>query len=310
MSLEPAANPAPPQVETRPLSVGVLVTNYDSWELARECIQTHLALHGDELSRVVLLDDASPSPPPFEASGYEMIRNPKNLGFAANLNRGVRMFETDIVLIFDADARPLQPYLDTLRREFASDPRLALVGFATQGAAGQATPSWDKEPNAWSLVLGQALYARLQSRIERRETRVCPWLCALAVRRRAFDELGGFDEAFDLLDVDLDLAMRVHRSKWHLKSHSGLLAFHEGGGTPQLVSGRLLRFYANRWRTLRKHGKMRSPRGCRAAILVRLGVELAVLRLLGRRLFPNPAVRRDKLEGRERIIAYCKRHYN
>ena len=294
----------------RALSVGVLVTNYESWQLARECIEANLALHGDALSRVVLLDDASPSSPPFHACGYELIRNTENLGFAANLNQGVRMFDTDIVLIFDADARPLLPYLDTLRQEFASDSRLAIVGFRTQDEVGRPTPSWDKEPNAWSLVLGQALYARLQRVIEWRETRICPWLCALAVRRDTFDELGGFDEAFDLLDVDIDLGMRVHRAGLHLKSHHDLLAFHTGGGSPQLVSKRLLRFYANRWRTLRKHGKMKSPRLCRLAILTRLRLELSILRLFGCRLFPDPTVRRDKLEGRERIITYCKRHYN
>ena len=291
------------------LSVGVLVTNYNSWHLARQCIQANLAFHGSELSRIVLLDDASPTPPPFEADGYELICQDRNLGFAANLNRGVRMFDTEIVLIFDADARPLQPYLQELKQAFASDPRLAVLGFATRDEAGRPTPSWDKEPNLWSLVLGQALYARWQHLLERRESRICPWLCAFAVRREAFDQLGGFDQEFDLLDVDLDFGMRVHRSGWKLWSHPDLLAFHTGGGTPQLVSKRLLRFYANRWRTLRKHGKIKFPRLCRFVILLRLRLELGLFRLMGRRWFPDPEIRRDKVEGREAIIAYCQKHY-
>lgn len=295
---------------TSALSVGVLVTNYNSWELARQCIEANLQLHGDTLARVVLLDDASTTPPPFGSDGrFELIINPKNLGFAANLNQGVKLMGTDIVLIFDADARPLRPYLDTLLREFHSDVQLALVGFSTEDEQGNPTPSTDKEPNAWSLILGQAVYARLQRFIERGETRECLWLCALAVRASAFDELGGFDTDFDLLDVDIDLSMRVHRSNYHLQARDDLLAFHTGGGTPMFLSHRLLRFYANRWRTLRKHGKMKSPQLCKFAILLRLQIELNVLRLLGTRLFPDAAVRRDKLEGRRRIIRYCRTHY-
>ena len=293
-----------------PLSVGVLVTNYNSWELARQCIEAHLQLHGDRLARVVLLDDASPQPAPFESDGrFELIINPENLGFAANLNQGVALMGTDIVLIFDADARPLRPYLDTLLEQFAADPDLALVGFATVDEQGDPTPSTDKEPNAWSLLLGQAVYARLQRFIEHSETRQCLWLCALAVRHTAFEQMGGFDTDFDLLDVDIDLSMRVHRSKYHLQARDDLLAFHTGGGTPMFLSHRLLRFYANRWRTLVKHDKMKAPWLVKILILLRLQIEFNILRMAGARLFPDAAVRRDKLEGRRRIIRYCRARY-
>ena len=293
-----------------PLSLGVLVTNYNSWELARQCIEANLQLHGDRLARVVLLDDASPTPPPWASDGrFELVINAENLGFAANLNQGVEMVGTDIVLIFDADARPLQPYFDTILAAFAADANLTLLGFPTVDENGQPTPSTDKEPNVWSLILGQALYARAQKWIERNETRQCLWLCALAVRRTTFEEMGGFDTEFDLLDVDIDLSMRVHRAGKRLISHPDLLAFHTGGGTPMFLSHRLLRFYANRWRTLVKHDKMKSPLFCKIAILLRLQIEFNVLRLAGAKLFPDAAVRRDKLEGRRRIIRYCRARY-
>ena len=293
-----------------PLSVGVLVTNYNSWQLARQCVEAHLKLHGDRLARVVLLDDASPTPPPFESDGrFELIINPQNLGFAANLNKGVALMNTDIVLIFDADARPLAPYLDEVRAAFGADPDLALTGFATVDEQNNPTPSSDKEPNVWSLILGQAIYARLGRWLELPEKRVCLWLCTLGVRRETFEQLGGFDEKFDLLDVDIDLSMRVHRAGKHLRLLENVRAFHTGGGTPMFLSHRLLRFYANRWRTLVKHDKMRWPKLAKFAILLRLQLELNVLRLLGRRLFPDAEVRRDKLEGRRRIIRYCRAHY-
>ena len=292
------------------LTVGVLVTNYNSWELARQCVEAHLQLHGDRLARVVLLDDASPQPAPFESDGrFELIVNPRNLGFAANLNRGVALMGTDIVLIFDADARPRDPYYDRVVAEFRADPDLALTGFATINEAGAPTPSSDKEPNAWSLILGQALYARLGRFIELPEKRVCLWLCTLGVRRETFEQLGGFDENFDLLEADIDLSMRVHRAGKRLKLLSDVVAFHSGGGTPMSLASRLLRFYANRWRLLVKHRKMRFPRFYKFLILLRLRVELAVLSAAGKTLFPDAAVRRDKLEGRQKIIRYCRQNF-
>lgn len=158
--------------------------------------------------------------------------------------------------------------------------------------------------------MGQALYARVGPWIERPEKRVVLWLCTLGVRSTAFEELGGFDEEFDLLEVDIDLSMRVHRAGKRLRLLPDVVAFHTGGGTPMLLSHRLLRFYANRWRALGKHRKMRYPWACKSAILLRLCVERLVLRLLGKRLFPDAAVRRDKLQGRDRVIRYCRRNYH
>jgi N-acetylglucosaminyl-diphospho-decaprenol L-rhamnosyltransferase len=52
---------------------------------------------------------------------------------------------------------------------------------------------------------------------------------ALAVRREAFDELGGFDEGYRLYCEDLDLCWRLHQRGWSVKLNPHVVVEHQLG---------------------------------------------------------------------------------
>jgi GT2 family glycosyltransferase len=131
----------------------------------------------------------------------------------------------------------------------------------------------------------------------------------MALRREAFRELGGFDEGFDWLDLDHDLSMRIHRSRWRLALLPEVVAVHQGAGAPQATSERVLRFHKNRWRLLAKHGKIRRPRLVRSLIAARLALELAALKTAGTLLFSNREVLADKRAGRRAALAWCRERW-
>lgn len=111
-----------------------------------------------------------------------------------------------------------------LRAAFAADPRLAIMGFTTEGTGGRATASAEEEPDVLGLVLGRRLDA-LRQRLRPRSAlpeHLSVFTCAMAVRREAFVSVGGFDEAFDWLDLDHDLSMRLRRAGWRVAVHPAL----------------------------------------------------------------------------------------
>ena len=289
----------------RDLSLGVVVTNYETWELTRRCVEAVGRLGGAD--GVVVVDDASKASPPPELDGLaRVLVNPTNVGLVRSLNRGVDACAAEIVVLFDSDAYPLGDFAKPLREAFAADPRLALVGFTTVGTGGRPTASSEEEPDALGLVLGQrldALRRRLRPRRPAGE-RFSVFTCAMAVRREAFLAVGGFDEEFDWLDLDHDLSMRVRRAGWRLAVDPGLLAFHEGGGAPQRTGERVARYHRNRWLLLRKHGKVRHPRLVRTLVGVRLAAEWAAL-AAARGLRPRSSRLADALAGRRRALLEC-----
>jgi GT2 family glycosyltransferase len=287
------------------LSVGVVVTNYETWELTRRCVDAVARLGGAD--EVVVVDDGSRTTPPPGLDGQaRLLVNAENQGLCRSLNRGVGACTADVAVLFDSDAYPLAEFAAPLRGAFAADPRLALVGFTTVGIGGHPTASWEEEPDVLGLVLGQrldALRRRLRP-LRRAGERLSVFTCAMAVRREAFLEIGGFDEAFDWLDLDHDLSMRLRRAGWRLAVDPDLLAFHEGGGAPQRASERVVRHYRNRWLLLRKHGKVQHPRLVRGLLALRLASELAVL-AAGRVVRPGSLRLGDALAGRRRALVNC-----
>jgi len=288
------------------------VTTFDSWPLAARCLESLISWSSRSggLERIVLVDDHSPDPPPQLPADprLEVRINPERQGFAASLNRGIEAVGTEVVAVFDADAYPLADSSGAIRAAFADDPRLGLLGFRTVDAKGVETPSWSEEPSALALAAGQRLDGWLRRlRPARAPKALCLHTAALVFRRQAFLELGGADEELGFLDVDIDLSMRLRRAGWRVRWEPALVAFHEGGGSPIATGWRVREYYRSRWRLLRKHGRIRSPRLLRAVILLRLRLESLLLTLFGSLLFQDPVRRRDKAAGRRELVRLVQR---
>jgi GT2 family glycosyltransferase len=291
------------------MSVGVLVLNYNTWDIALRAIGAAVELEHPAITEFVLFDDGSPAPPPENIdSRIRVILGKPNRGFGGALVEAFAQMQSDIVVLFDSDAFPLVPFSAAVRRHFEEDSRLGQIGFLAQDEHGSPTESQIREPSKWSLILGQALYARApHGPIQ--PSNLCVITGCMATRMTAYREIGGIDPNFDMLDIDLDYSMRMRRNRWKVISDLSIRVFHVGGGTPQLQRHRLLRFYKSRWYLLRKHELIRNAALSRAVILMRLRLEKLILQLFGRFLYSKQEILTDKLVGRQNLIAYCSENY-
>lgn len=309
---QPSCSRVPQDAEhvRRPfLSVGVLVLNYNRWELALRTLNAAMELEDGNVAEYVLFDDGSATPPPIEIDRrIRVVRGESNRGFGRALPVAFAAMNSDIVVLFDSDACPLTPFATKVREQFQSDERLGQIGFCAQDENGSQTESYLNEPTQWSLILGQALHARLSRKPVQRD-KLCVITGCMATHAAAYADIGGFDAGFDFLDVDIDYSMRLRRRGWKVEVEPTIRVYHVGGGTPQSQRQRVLDFYKGRWRLLRKHGLIPYPRLARALIVMRLACEKLVLHLFGRALFPGREVRNDKILGRKQLLAYCRTTY-
>ncbi len=274
------------------------------------CVAAHLTQAGHAIHKILLIDDHSDEI--YDGildPKVEIIRNERNLGFVKSVNIGFKNLDTDIVMLFDADAYPLMDYSGIVLREFSNNNRLGIIGFTTYGSNNQITGSSEEEPDALRLVLGQRIDNVYRKVFIKHQPKTVVYSCAMAVRREAFNDIGGFDENFDWLEPDSDLCLRMRENDWTVKQSSELKAFHEGGGTPQQVSDRVLRFYKNRWYLLRKYGRVKNVSMVKNLILFRLRLEYVTLLLFGKLLFTNKETLQDKVSGRRRVIDFCKENF-
>ncbi|MCW2274516.1 glycosyltransferase [Rhodoblastus acidophilus] len=106
--------PEPPPLPRAPQTakLWIVVPVYEDLAATRACLNAAMAQLDDDM-RLVVIDDASPNAAlrgwldVIAASGrLELIRNPKNLGFAASVNRALKLCLGGDVILLNADALP------------------------------------------------------------------------------------------------------------------------------------------------------------------------------------------------------------
>ena len=158
--------PEPPPLARAPQTakLWIIVPVYENLEATRACLNAAMAQLDD--ARLVVVDDASPNAALrgwldiVAASGrLELIRNPRNLGFAASVNRALKICLGGDVILLNADALPPPGVFARLAALARSAPD---VGALTPLSNNGETCSFPA-PNASSPLPGEDEIARLDA---------------------------------------------------------------------------------------------------------------------------------------------------
>lgn len=167
----------------------------------------------------------------------------ENLGFAGGVNRGFVLSKAPFVLILNPDCLLLTG-VDAMLAEFAH-PRVGAVGGRLVDATERTQTGFTvrRFPTALTLsfeVLGlnrlfpgnpvNRRYRCLDLDLERTQCVEQPAGAFLMVRREAFDQVGGFDEAFHpVWFEDVDFCKRLRAEGWEVRYTPEAIAQHAGG---------------------------------------------------------------------------------
>jgi hypothetical protein len=147
---------------------------------------------GPRPDRILVVDDRRSPPAPLDVVGVEVLRGP-GAGPAAARNVGWRASRAPWVVFLDDDVVPTPSWLADLDADLS---RAALDVVAVQGRVSVPLPD-GRRPTDW------------ERNVTGLET--ATWITAdMAVRRRALEKVGGFDERFPrAYREDADLALRL-----------------------------------------------------------------------------------------------------
>jgi len=175
-----------------------------------------------------------------------VVRLEESAGFTVAANRGLATARGEIVLLLNSDTEVDTGALDVLCRAFDRDPGLGIAGAALRYPGG--TPQWSgaEEPTLlWFWLKSSGLastLARLPLYRRWREGRLSTqvhWVsgAAMAIRRQVLDDVGPFDERFELYAQDLDLCVAARAKGWRVAILPGVGVVHHQGATVTRQSG-------------------------------------------------------------------------
>jgi N-acetylglucosaminyl-diphospho-decaprenol L-rhamnosyltransferase len=223
-------------------SISAVVVNHEAGDDLLACVAS---LRAEGVADLIVVDNASTDGSAemlLSADGeVRLVQTGTNLGYGAAANRGIDVSGREFVLVSNPDVAVHSGALWALAEVLQGDPTLAIVGPRILGSDGKRYPSARRFPSFVDAT-GHALLGDLlpDNRFTRRyrlgyldaETVTdVDWVsgaCFLA-RRRALQELKGFDESYFMYAEDTDLCWRARRAGWGVMFVPGAVVTHLQG---------------------------------------------------------------------------------
>jgi GT2 family glycosyltransferase len=218
------------------MKTGAIVVNYGAWQHLSTCLD---ALDAQTLpfTRIVVIDNpADDAPPPAtftHAPACEIVRNARNVGFAAANNQAVAMLDDcDWVALINPDAFIAPDWLEKMHDAVVHYP--ACTSFGATLVTADDTNTLDGVGDAYHVsgLVWRSHHGASRSKSPTTPNDIfSPCAAAALYRRDAFMQVGGFDEDFFCYVEDIDLGFRL-RLRGHQCLHvPAAIARHVGTAT-------------------------------------------------------------------------------
>jgi GT2 family glycosyltransferase/glycosyltransferase involved in cell wall biosynthesis len=220
------------------LTVDIVVPVYKGLAATKRCLASVLADPDRLPGRIVVIDDASPEPALTAWLGklaakrqIVLLRNKKNLGFVASVNRGIREAGANDVVLLNSDTEVPPGWLPRLAAQAYRSPRIASVSPFSNNATicGYPRIAVSELPCGRSLKAVDAACRQVNAG-RSVDVPTTVGFC-MYIRRTAMEDVGLFDEAaFGRgYGEENDFCLRASARGWHHSLACDVFVYHEGG---------------------------------------------------------------------------------
>jgi len=265
--------------------VAAVVVNYNAGSSLATCVGS---LEAAGVGEILVVDNASGDDSMARLSESSpqtrQVQAGRNLGYGAAGNLGGRSSSSPYLLVCNPDLVADPDAVDVLAGVLDRSPEVGLVGPMLREPSGAVYPSGREFPGmaesvghgfvglVWSGNPWTQRYRRIGS--EQHHARVADWVSGafFLVRRRAFEEVGGFDERYFMYVEDVDLCWRLRQAGWEVRYEPAAEVIHEQGRSASRHPYRMLvAHHRSMWRFANE-----TTRGWERALLPLVALGLAV----------------------------------
>jgi GT2 family glycosyltransferase len=246
------------------IDLSIIIVNWNTRELLRRCIASTLdSIAASQLGAEVLVIDNGSSDgsaemvaeqfPAASGAGVHLIRNSRNLGFAAANNQGMRIARGRYILLLNSDCVVLGTVLADSVEYLQSHATVGAMGCRVLNSDGTLQPTCFVVPTLAHLagcalgihqLPGMGWLAANRLRFWQRDSeRDVPVItgCYLMVRKQVLQNVGLLDDSFFFYAEETDWCMRMAKAGWALRfAPVGEIIHHGGASSAGLSEQRLI----------------------------------------------------------------------
>ena len=279
-------------------TVTVAVVSWNTRERLSRCLHSLAREHESGSAAIWVVDnrstDGSPDLVREQFPWATLVEPGENIGFGAAVNLVAAKSSGEWIVPANADTAVAPGALATMLATGAENPRAAVIAprlVLDDGATQHSVHPFPTVPFtiAFNLGLprvipGLADQLCLEGRWDSERSRDVPWAIGalLLIRRRAFDQVDGFDERHWMYAEDLDLGWRLVRAGWVTRYEPRAIVRHAGGAATSLAfgDGRRARFMVETYAWMKRERGTPRARAVAAINFAGAAVRLAGAALL------------------------------
>jgi len=229
------------------MDLTIIVVNRNGARVLSPCVRSIIKQTSEIEYELIVVDNASTDGSADRlAEEFPMItivRNDRNIGFAAANNIGMRMSKGKFVLLLNPDTEVLDGALQKTVAFMVSTPRAGIVGCKLVYPDGMLQPSVRSFPTLWNIFSEAFFIYRIlpKSRLfgkyymtyfDYGMTSEVDWASGafLMIRRNVIDRVGELDEQYFMYAEELDYCYRARQYGYSVIYFSGACIIHHWGG--------------------------------------------------------------------------------
>lgn len=240
------------------ISLNIIIVNWNSQGYLRKCLRSITDANKNEIVlRVIIIDNASTDNSLKDlptSLNLNIIKNSKNIGFAAACNKAWRMSKSQFVLFLNPDT---EVYRDTLRESvifMQKNRHIAVLGCRHVNNNDQTLPSCSRFPGLANYVYDVFGLTKISPKFFLSPTLMLEWDhkesrevdqvmgAFMLIRNQILVKVEGMDERFFIYYEDMDLSQRIKKEGGITYYNADIKINHKGGGISQNVQSKRLSY--------------------------------------------------------------------
>jgi len=221
------------------MKVSIILVNFNGTKHTVACVAS-IRAHAPSFPYEVIVVDNGSSDAEKESLKRQLpdctvVQNDKNIGFGGANNIGAARAKGELLFFLNNDTIVTSDVVTPLAEAMDRSPGMGLVGPALCNVDGTFQVSFGRFPSLvkeWQTRSFGNRFNRLDpGNVGVVEESVREWItgAAMLVRKKCFDQLGGFDESYFMYFEDVDLCYRARRLGFEIGYLADFSIIHLGG---------------------------------------------------------------------------------
>jgi len=222
--------------------VGIAILNYNGYDFLESFLPYMLDSYSNKLDIVVIDNKSEDDSIDLLEQWFpevNVIKLEENFGFAKGYNLGILELENEYIVLLNSDVKVSPGWLDPIIEQMERDQQIAAVQPKILSLEKETHFEYAGAAGGFMDVLGYPFCrGRIFDEVEADEGQYDSlkevfWTsgAAMVVRKKVWDNLGGFDDTFFAHMEEIDFCWRVKRAGYKLIYLPDSAVYHVGGGT-------------------------------------------------------------------------------